>query len=132
MSLTLVEADRIMDAAVAKARELGFNVSIAIVDAGAHLVAFKRMDGAIWAGVFGSQGKASTSAAYGMKSGVLEGAADNPVIVGVSATQGPGALIPAKGGVPLVRDGVVVGGIGAGGATDVGDEQIAEAGAAKL
>ena len=132
MSLNLSEAERILDGSVAKAKELGFNVSIAVVDAGGHLLAFKRMDGAIWAGVFGSMGKAKMSAGLGMKSGILEGAADNPVIVGVALTQGSGSMIPAQGGVPVTRDGAVIGAVGCGGATAEGDEEIAEAGIAKL
>ena len=58
MSITLEEAERALDAAVAKATEQGTKMNIAVVDAGGRLVAFKRMNGAIWAGVYGSQGKA--------------------------------------------------------------------------
>ncbi len=54
MSITLEEAERALDAAIAKANELGAKMNIAVVDAGGKLVAFKRMNGAIWAGVYGS------------------------------------------------------------------------------
>jgi uncharacterized protein GlcG (DUF336 family) len=74
MSITLDEANRALDAAIAKATEQGTKMNIAVVDASGRLVAFKRMDGAIWAGVYGSQGKAVASAAFGRDSGVIAGA----------------------------------------------------------
>ena len=49
MALTLEEANRIAGAAVAKARELNIRISVAVCDAGGRLVAFQRMDNAIWA-----------------------------------------------------------------------------------
>ena len=65
MALTLDEANRIIEGAVAKARELNIRVSVAVCDAGGRLVAFQRMDNAIWASAYGSQGKAVASAAFG-------------------------------------------------------------------
>src|SRR5262249_16767234 len=62
MALTLAEANRVVERAVAKARELNIRISVAVCDAGGRLVAFNRMDGAIWASVYGSQGKAIASA----------------------------------------------------------------------
>ena len=58
MALTLAEANRIVAGTIAKAEELNIKVNVAVCDAGGRLVAFNRMDGAIWAGVYGSQGKA--------------------------------------------------------------------------
>ena len=57
MALTLAEANRIIAGTIAKAEELNIKVNVAVCDAGGRLVAFNRMDGAIWAGVYGSQGK---------------------------------------------------------------------------
>src|SRR5215218_3514247 len=71
MALTLEEANRIAQGAVTKARELNIRISVAVCDAGGRLVAFQRMDNAIWASVYGSQGKAIASAAFGRPSGVL-------------------------------------------------------------
>lgn len=56
MLLTLNQANRMVEAAIKKAEELNILISVAVVDAGGRLVAFNRMDGAIWAGVYGSQG----------------------------------------------------------------------------
>jgi uncharacterized protein GlcG (DUF336 family) len=65
MALTLEEANRIIEGAVAKARELNIRISVAVCDAGGRPLAFQRMDNAIWASAYGSQGKAVASAAFG-------------------------------------------------------------------
>src|ERR1700687_192713 len=71
MSLTLEEANRILQGALAKAQELNIRISAAVCDAGGRLVASQRMDNAIWASAYGSQGKAVASAAFGRPSGEL-------------------------------------------------------------
>ena len=131
MSITLEEADRALDAAIAKANEQGTKMNIAVVDAGGRLVAFKRMDGAIWAGVYGSQGKAVASAAFGRDSGVMQERAGAPIIQGIMVAEG-GHMIPSQGAVPIVRNGVVIGAIGCGGGTGQEDEDCARAGAAAV
>ncbi len=80
MALGLKDAEAIVDAAIAKAEQLDIRVSVAVCDAGGRLVAFKRMDGAIWASALGSQGKAVASAAFARPSGELEARADRPTI----------------------------------------------------
>ena len=59
MALSLGEANRVVEGAIAAASEMGIKINVAVVDAGGRLIAFNRMDGAIWAGVYGSQGKAA-------------------------------------------------------------------------
>ena len=54
MALTLEEANRIVEGAVAKAKDLNIRISVAVCDAGGRLVAFQRMNNAIWASVYGS------------------------------------------------------------------------------
>src|SRR5216110_1026146 len=71
MSITLEEANRIVQGAIAKAQQINIKISAAVVDAGGRLVAFQRMDNAIWASAYGSQGKAAASAACGRASGDL-------------------------------------------------------------
>ena len=61
MALTLEEANRIVAGTIAQATEFNIKVNVAVCDAGGRLIAFNRMDGAIWAGVYGSQGKAVAS-----------------------------------------------------------------------
>jgi glc operon protein GlcG len=128
MSITLEEAERALDAAVATANEQGTKMNIAVVDAGGRLVAFKRMNGAIWAGVYGSQGKAVASAAFGRDSGVMQERAGAPIIQGIMTAEG-GHMIPSQGAVPIIRNGVVIGAIGCGGGTGQEDEDCARAGA---
>ncbi len=128
MSITLEEAERALDAAIAKANELGAKMNIAVVDAGGKLVAFKRMNGAIWAGVYGSQGKAVASAAFGRDSGVMQERAGAPIIQGIMAAEG-GHMIPSQGAVPIIRNGDVIGAVGAGGGTGQEDEDCSRAGA---
>jgi glc operon protein GlcG len=131
MALTLVEANRIVQAAIEKARELKIRISVAVCDAGGRLVAFNRMDGAIWASVYGSQGKAIASVAFARPSGELAERAGSPIIQGIVAAEG-GHMIPSQGAVPIVRNGVVEGGCGVGGGTSKEDEDCAIAGVARL
>ena len=94
-------------------------------------MAFNRMDGAIWGGVYGSQGKAVASAAFGRTSGELQERASTPIISGILKAEGEHG-IPSQGGVPIVRDGVLEGACGVGGGTSQEDEDCARAGIAKL
>ena len=131
MALTLAEANRIVERAVARAREMNIRISVAVCDAGGRLVAFNRMDGAIWASVYGSQGKAIASVAFARPSGELAERAGSPIIQGIAAAEG-GHMIPSQGAVPIVRDGVAVGACGVGGGTSQQDEDCARAGVAKF
>jgi len=131
MTLSLDDANRILRATLAKAAELNIKVSAAVVDAGGRLVAFQRMDNAIWAGVYGSQGKAVASAAFGRPSGVMQERASQPTPAGIAAAEG-GHMIMGQGAVPIVRDGIVIGACCVGGGTSQEDEDCAKAGAAAL
>ena len=131
MALTLAEANRIIQGAIDKARDLNIRISVAVCDAGGRLVAFNRMDGAIWASVYGSQGKAIASVAFGRASGELTERAASPIIQGIMAAEG-GHMIPSQGGVPIIRNGVAEGGCGVGGGTSKEDEDCAIAAVAKL
>ena len=131
MVLTLEEANRIARGAMAKAEELDVKVSVAVCDAGGRLIALQRMDNARWAGVLGSQGKAMASASFGRPSGALTERADHPTLRGIVAAEG-GHMFLGQGAVPIVRDGVVEGACGVGGATAQQDEDCARAGVDRL
>ena len=131
MALTLEEANRIAQGAIAKARELNIRISVAVCDTGGRLMAFQRMDNAIWAGAYGSQGKAVASAAFGRPSGELSERANHPTPSGIAAAEG-GHMIMGQGAVPIIRNGVVIGACGVGGGTSQEDEDCAAAGVAKL
>jgi uncharacterized protein GlcG (DUF336 family) len=131
MTLTLQEANRIIEGALAKARELNIKISAAVVDAGGRLVALQRMDGAIWASVYGCQGKAVASAAFGRSSGEMQARADQPTPRDTARASG-GEMIMGQGAVPIIRNGVVEGACGVGGGTSQQDEDCARAGVERL
>ena len=131
MPLTLSEANQVVHAAVTKAQEMNIRISVAVCDAGGRLVAFNRMDGAIWASAYGSQGKAIASVAFGRASGELQERAGSPIIQGIAAAEG-GHMIVSQGAVPIIRNGIVEGAVGVGGGTAQQDEDCARAGVAKI
>jgi uncharacterized protein GlcG (DUF336 family) len=131
MTVTLEEANRIIRGALAKAQELDIKIAAAVCDAGGRLVAFQRMDNAIWGSVYGSQGKAVASAAFGRPSGEMAARADQPTPRGIAAAEG-GHMIMGQGAVPIIRNGVVEGACGVGGGTSQQDEDCARAGVAGL
>ena len=130
-SITLNQANRVLRATLKKAADLNIKVTAAVVDDGGRLVALQRMDGAIWGSVYGSQGKAVTSAGFARPSGVMQERANQPTPAGIAAASG-GAMIMGQGAVPLFRNGVLVGACGVGGGTSQEDEDCAAAGAAAL
>ena len=131
MALTLAEANRMVQGAIAKAEELSIKINVAVCDAGGRLIAFNRMDGAIWGGAYGSQGKAVASVAFGRPSGELQERADTPIIRGIMLAEG-GHMIPSQGAVPIIRGGIIEGACGVGGGTSQQDEDCARAGVARL
>ena len=131
MGLTLEEANRILRGALAKAQELNIKISAAVCDAGGRLVAFQRMDSAIWASAYASQGKAVASAAFGRPSGEMAERADMPALRGLAAAEG-GHMIMGQGAVPIIRNGVVEGACGVSGGTAQQDEDCSRAGVAQL
>ncbi len=131
MALTLDEANRIAQGAIAKAKALNIKISVAVCDAGGRLLAFQRMDNAIWAGAYGSQGKAIASAAFGRASGELTERANHPTPAGIAAASG-GHMIMGQGAVPVLRNGGIDGACGVGGGTAQEDEDCARAGVAAL
>src|SRR5215471_14741971 len=131
MALTLAEANRVIEGAIDKARELNIKISVAVCDAGGRLVAFSRMDGAIWASVYGCQGKAVASVAFARPSGDLAERAGRPIVQGIAAAEGR-HMIPSQGAVPIIKSGVAEGACGVGGGTAQQDEDCARAGVAAL
>src|SRR6202048_835489 len=131
MGLTLEEANRIIRGALAKAQELNIRISAAVCDSGGRLIALQRMDNAIWASAYASQGKAVASAAFGRPSGEMAERADQPTPRGIAAASG-GHMIMGQGAVPIIRNGVVEGACGVSGGTAQQDEDCARAGVSQL
>ena len=131
MALTLAEANRIVQASVAKAAELNIKISVAVCDTGGDLLAFNRMDGSISISIHGAQGKAVAVAAMGRPSAELAGLAQSPIFSTISAMAG-GRMIPVQGGLPIFRSGELIGAAAAGGGTSQEDEDCVRAGLAAI
>ena len=114
----------------AAADELGALVSVAVVDAGGHLIAFERMNGAEIAGPVLARDKAYTAVAHRCATAELSAAiAPGGDLVGMNSAD-QGRYIAFGGGVPLWSDGRVVGGVGVSGGTSEQDVAAASRAAA--
>ena len=130
--ITLEEAQRILSAAEEKDRQMGQPMNIAVMDAGRNLVAFHRMDGAWVASTDIAIDKAFTSAGRGLTTRKIgEMAQPGQPLFGINTTNG-GRIVIFAGGIPLMRDGEVIGAVGVSGGTVDEDEEVAEAGVAAL
>jgi uncharacterized protein GlcG (DUF336 family) len=132
VGITLEQAQAVVAAALAKSRELGLAMNVAVVDAGANLTAFARMDGAWLGSVDIAQKKARTARYFDMPTGVI-GSLSQPGGSLYNIEHSNGGLITFPGGVPLKnKAGEVIGGIGVSGSTVENDHAVAEAGAAAI
>jgi uncharacterized protein GlcG (DUF336 family) len=123
--LTLDEALELCAAARAAATELGVPMSFAVMDPGGHLLALARMDGAPWISADVAQGKAWTSAAYGVPSDAQkEKMAAMPIFAAAVTTMTHGSFTPQTGAVPVYREGRLLGALGASGGTGDQDEAV--------
>ena len=128
--ITLEEAQRTISAAEHKAQQMGQPMNIAVMDAGRNLLAFHRMDGAWVASIDIAIDKAFTSAGRGLTTRRIgEMAQPGQPLFGINTTNG-GRIVIFAGGIPLMRDGEVVGAIGVIGGTVDEDHEVAEAGVA--
>lgn len=127
--ITLADARRIIEAAEKKAVEIGQPMNIAVADGGGNLVAHVRMDGAWLGSIDISIKKAYTSRAFDIATKDLaEHAQSGGQFFGIHASNN-GRIMIFAGGVPLQRDGKVVGAIGVSGGSGDQDHAVAEAGA---
>ncbi|MFC0529713.1 GlcG/HbpS family heme-binding protein [Phytohabitans kaempferiae] len=131
-TVNLADARRIIEAAEARAAEIGQPMNIAVVDAGGNLVAHVRMDGAWTGSVDISVNKAWTSRAFDIPTKDL-GANSQPgqQFYGIHASN-HGRVMIFAGGIPLRRGDEVVGAVGVSGGTGEQDQTVAEAGAGAL
>lgn len=129
-TITLEEARRVIEAAEQKADEIGCPMDIAVVDAGGNLKSHVRMDGAFVGSITISINKAYTAIAFQCETRDLtdDTRPDGPIF-GLSDAHG-GRLVIFPGGIPLVRDGDIVGAIGVSTGSVDQDQEVAEAGAA--
>ncbi|MBG9390495.1 heme-binding protein [Caenimonas sp. DR4.4] len=130
-ALSLDQATRLMQGAFAYARERGAAVTIAVVDAGGHLVAAGRMDGMPFGTFDVARGKAIASVATGGESGkaLMERYRMNPIVFGqISALSYGGPMFPSQGSLPIFIDGRLAGAAGGSGASSQFDEDAVRAG----
>jgi uncharacterized protein GlcG (DUF336 family) len=128
--ITLKDARKIIAAAEKKSETMGQPMNIAVVDEGGNLVAHVRMDGAWLGSIDISINKAYTSRAFDISTKDLaEHSQSGGQFFGIHASNSGRVMIFA-GGVPLKRDGRVVGAIGVSGGSGEQDHAVAEAGAA--
>jgi uncharacterized protein GlcG (DUF336 family) len=128
----LKDAKRIIEAAEAKATEIGQPMNIAVADAGGNLIAHVRMDGAWLGSIDISIKKAYTSRAFDIATKDLATHSQSGgQFFGIHASN-DGKIMVFAGGIPLKIDGKVVGAIGVSGGSGEQDHAVAEAGAAAL
>jgi glc operon protein GlcG len=126
--ISLERADAAVNAALAEARGRGWKLNCAVVDSGANLVAFKRMDGAQLASIAIAEHKARTAAKYRRETKALEAGIQG----GFNYLMTLDDVIGSRGGIPLVEGGKLIGAIGCSGGTGSQDEVGSKAGAATV
>ena len=131
--LTLEGAQLVLAAAQARAVEIKVPMDIAVVDDGAHLLAFARMDGAKLSSVEIAIRKAQGAAIRRLPTAPARTGEEVNVVLSMGlalATQG--RQIPVRGGIPLLVDGVCVGAIGVSNGSEDQDVDVAQAGVRAL
>lgn len=128
MGITLDQAEKAIQAAKAKAAEINTLMNIAIVDAGANLIAFAHMDNAWLGSIDIAQRKARTARYFDMPTGEL-GKLSQPGGSLYNIEHSNGGLITFPGGIPIKdANGTVIGAIGVSGSTVENDHTVAQAG----
>lgn len=132
MNLTLAEAKSVVSAAQHKAQDIGMPMNIAVVDAGGNLLLFERMENAWLGSIDIAINKAWTARAFDIETKALsELSQPDDQFFGIH-TSNRGRVMIFAGGIPLKRDGKIVGAIGVSGGMGKQDQAVAEAGASAL
>ena len=121
--ITLEDAKKAMTAAEAEARKNNWAVAIAIVDAGANLILFEKIDDTQLGSVNIAIGKAKTALNFKRPTKALE----DLVAGGRQVFLALEGITPLQGGLPVVADGKVIGAVGVSGVMSSQDEQVAQA-----
>jgi uncharacterized protein GlcG (DUF336 family) len=130
--MTLEQAQAVVDAALEKSKAIEVRMNIAVVDAGANLKAFARMEGAWLGSIDIAVKKARTARFFDMNTGDI-GRLSQPGGSLYNIEHSNGGLITFPGGVPIRgTEGAIIGAIGVSGSTVENDHLVAEAGAAAV
>jgi glc operon protein GlcG len=127
--ISLERAQAVIRAAVAGAKNRNWKMNVAVVDSGGNLVAFQRMDGAMLASIQIAQHKARAAATFRRETKQFE---DGIQLMHLNYLLAFDGIIASRGGIPLIEQGVIIGGIGCSGGTDSQDEIVSKAGAAVI
>ena len=122
-------ANSLIQAAAAEATKRGWAMNIAVVDSGANLVAFERMDNAQLASIGIAEHKARAAVKFRRPTKALEDAVqkfDFKYLLSLDD------VVASRGGIPLIEDGKIIGAIGCSGGTGSQDEVVCTAGAATI
>lgn len=125
-------AQEILAAALKAADDLGIPSTVAVVDESGHLNAFARMDGAALLTIDIAQDKAYTSAGFGLATDAWHDFIKDDAPLSAGAPTGIRRLVVFGGGLPIVVDGQLVGGVGVSGGHWSDDIKIAQAGLSVL
>jgi uncharacterized protein GlcG (DUF336 family) len=128
MPMTLAEARDYADKAISKAREMGVQISLVVVDEFGQLVQMDRMDGASLMSPDIAEAKAVTALNFRRATSLVAQQINSDVLRTLQASVHFN-ILAAAGGVPIYRDGDLAGAIGVSGATGEQDEEVASAGA---
>jgi glc operon protein GlcG len=133
--LTAAGARKVVDTAVARAREAGVAVTVAVVDSGGHLVLLERMDGGRFHTVHSATTKAVCAASNRRTTGA-KGAAGQALDVahalGLALAAGPERWTAMEGGAPIMAGGECIGAVGIAGGNWEFDERVAQEAAAAI
>jgi glc operon protein GlcG len=127
--ISLARARAVIDAAVAEATRRSWKMNLAVVDSGANLVAFLRMDGAMLASIQIAEHKARAAATFRRPTKIFE---DGIQLMNLNYLLAFDGVIASRGGIPLIEDGAIIGAIGCSGGTDSQDEIVSKAGVAVI
>ena len=130
-ALTLEQANQLMQGAFAYARQRNAAVTVAVVDAGGHVITAGRMDGMPFGTFDVARGKAIASVATGGESGkaLMERYRANPIVFGqISSLSYGGPMFPSQGSLPIFIHGHLVGAAAGSGASSQFDEDAVRAG----
>lgn len=129
LGVTLEQAREVIRSGQKKAADIGVPMNIAVVDAGANLVAFERMEGAWIGSIDIAINKAFTSRAFDIETKALaENSQSGDQFFGIHVSN-HGRVMIFAGGIPLKRNGEVVGAVGVSGGLGHQDHAVAEAAA---
>ena len=133
--LTAAGARKVLDTALARAKEAGIAVTVAVVDAGGHIMVLERMDGGKFHSVHSATTKAVCAASNKRSTGP-KGAVGQTLDVahalGLALAAGPERWTAMEGGAPIMAGGECIGGVGVAGGNWEFDERLAQEAAASL